>query len=37
MVPKLTALKRDLVSYLDYYDYDRATSADTPRGGRRLS
>jgi transposase InsO family protein len=32
LVPKLTALKRDLDSYLDYYNYDRAHTGRHTKG-----
>jgi transposase InsO family protein len=32
LVPKLTALKRDLESYLDYYNYDRAHTGRHTKG-----
>jgi hypothetical protein len=35
LVPKLTALQRDLDAYLDYYNYDRAHIDGTPGGARR--
>jgi hypothetical protein len=32
LVPKLTALQRDLDQYLDYYDFDRAHTGGLTRG-----
>lgn len=32
LVPRLTALRRDLVSYLDYYNYDRAHTGRHTKG-----
>jgi hypothetical protein len=32
LVPKLTALRRDLETYLDYYNYDRAHTGRSPTG-----
>jgi transposase InsO family protein len=37
MIPKYTALRRDLVQYLRFYNFDRAhTGRHTAVGGRRL-
>jgi transposase InsO family protein len=32
LVPKLTALQRDLVQYLDYYNFDRAHTGRLTKG-----